>query len=199
MNNLSTQMNLPNKRHMMALLSPPESSRMRYIEVSVFKKSVTSSVRVFFFKDRLLCPRKEGVTFKLKDLTRVQRLLPMLLRDVDEAENLMRLGRMKGDETDGRRIREFEQSQGNVPLATVRPSIAPTPGPTPGWSGGQPSSSQATTIDLNDAQFISSDEDSFWQWFEYKITGVVDIWVTVCCYLTIYRPFWCFINNSFYQ
>ena len=66
MNNLSTQRNLPNKRHLMARLSPPDSSRMRYIEVSVFKKSMTSSVRVFYFKDGLRTmpphwPTKKGV------------------------------------------------------------------------------------------------------------------------------------------
>ena len=160
MNNLSTQRNLPNKRHMMALLSPQDSHRMRYIDISVFKKAVTCSVRVFYFKDGLLCPRKEGVTFKLKDLPRLQRLLPMLLEDLDKADHLMRQDRLKEDETD-RLIREFEQRQGTASVAKVRPSIAPTPGPTPGWSGGQPSASQVTTVDLNDAQLISSDEDGF--------------------------------------
>ena len=71
MNNLSTQRNLPNKRHLMARLSPPDSSRMRYIEVSVFKKSMTSSVRVFYFKDGLLCPRigpQRRVYFQIEGL-----------------------------------------------------------------------------------------------------------------------------------
>ena len=111
--------------------------------------------------------------------------LPMLLRDVDEAENLTPLDRLKEDGTD-RLIREFEQSQWNAPVATVRPSIAPTPGPTPGWSGGHHRFEWC------------SDEDVFWRWFGYIITGVVDILGHGICYLTFYRPFWCFVNNSFY-
>ena len=101
----------PAKQHLMLLLSPDNSTRLRYIEVSIFKGNVVSSIRRFFWNEEgILSPTKNGVNLYLEDFTRLQRLVPLLKHDLNTADQHMGEDRGRDDETE-RWILEFQETQ----------------------------------------------------------------------------------------
>ena len=106
MDALITKKNLPAKRHLMSCLSSESMTQMRFLEISVFKRSLVCSVRRFFRKEGLTKPTKDGVTLKVQDLHKLQKLILLLQEDLLTAENIIRQDRRNDEETD-RLIREF--------------------------------------------------------------------------------------------
>ena len=61
---LMNSLNLASKHHLKSHLCPDSSRRMQYLEISIFKATVVSSVRSFYWYNELLKPSKDGVTLK---------------------------------------------------------------------------------------------------------------------------------------